>query len=360
MTRTIINSLLRITSVFLLITAAFSSEIWAQDQPTANALYVCTPCNGECDTLSFTEGGVCNHCNMPLILEKDIVKKRSIAFYLQDGVEILDFAGPMEVFAYAGYEVFTVSKDKDPIITQGILKVMPDYSITNAPAADILAFFGGNAGVAYKDPEVINWVKSQEDIEYYFSVCTGAFILAEAGLLEGKSATTFHDALDNFESNYPEIDVLKDIRFVDNGTIITTAGISAGIDGALHLVAKLNGFDMARKTAYFMEYDKWIPGEGLLLSEDNPYKGLMNVEKLKAYVGTYEYLDNSKVVIAINEREQSLIAIMGEKKYPLFYHGSDTIVALNGEEVLFQRNENQTVIGFKSSKYVDTLFHKLD
>ncbi len=196
--------------------------------------------------------------------------KKSIAFYLQNGVEILDFAGPMEVFAYAGHEIFTVSLDKKLIKSQGILKIEADYTIDNAPKADIVAFFGGNSSAASKNKKVINWVKMQSP-EYYFSVCTGAFVLAEAGILDGKTATTFHNAAQLLEEKYSKINVLKDVRYVDNGNIITTAGVSAGIDGALHLVAKLQGLDKAKQTARYMEYDKWIPGEGVILSEDSPY-----------------------------------------------------------------------------------------
>ena len=203
-------------------------------------------------------------------LEKN-AKIKTIAFYLQPGVEILDFAGPMEVFAYAGYKIFTVSKTKEPMLSQGILKILPDYSIEDTPQADILAFFGGNASNAYRDKNVINWVKAQTDVEYYFSVCTGAFILAEAGILDGNTATTFHGALDGLKKNYPKVNVKRNVRFVDNGTVITTAGVSAGIDGALHMVAKLQGVEKAREVAFYMEYDKWKPGEGLILTADNPY-----------------------------------------------------------------------------------------
>jgi len=296
---------------------------------------------------------------MPIVLKGDLVKTWRIAFHLQDGVEILDFAGPMEVFAYAGFEVFTVSKNKNPIVTQGILKIIPDYSITDVPPADILAFFGGNSTEASKDPDVINWVKPQKNIKYYFSVCTGAFILAESGLLDNKTATTFHDALDNLESSYTKINVLKNVRFVDNGNIITTAGISAGIDGALRLVAKLKGFYAARETAYYMEYDKWIPGEGLLLSEDDPYKGFMDIDQLEVYVGTCEYLDNAQIEIKINKNEKSLFAVVDSREYPLFYHKKDTISSLNGDIVIFRRTDNQVIIGFKSSRYGDKLFAKL-
>ena len=235
-----------------------------------NGQYICPPCNMSCDTLEFKTPGKCNHCNMTLIAKKSkLDRPLKIAFYLQDGVEVLDFAGPMEVFAYAGYEVFTVSKTKDIIISQGILKIVPDYSIDNAPFADVLAFFGGNASSASNDKSVINWIKKQPNIDYYFTVCTGAFILAESGLLNGKTATTFHRSLNRLEKNYPKVNVKKNVRFVDNGNIVTTAGISAGIDGALHFVAKLEGLEVAKSIAQQMEYDKWIPGEGLILTNEN-------------------------------------------------------------------------------------------
>jgi len=349
------------------ILTAFLFALTSHAQP-AESSYVCPPCDTACDSKTFVKPGKCDVCNMDLITkekrEREIIEaskgKKRIAFYLQYGVEVLDFAGPMEVFAYAGYEVFTVSKNKTPIISQGILKIIPDYSIEDAPSADILAFFGGNSDEASKDPEVINWVKSQKNIEYYFSVCTGAFILAESGILKDKSATTFHGALDNFEQSYPEINVLKNVRFVDNGKIITTAGISAGIDGALHLVAKLNGFNVARKAAYYMEYDKWIPGEGLLLSEDNPYKDFTDIDKLEAYVGVYEYLDDSQIEIKINENEKSLFAIVDTRKYPLFYHKNDTFSNINDDKIIFERKRNHSINGFKSNKYGDKLFIKLN
>tara|TARA_R110000772_G_scaffold259411_1_gene377020 strand:- start:272 stop:1081 length:810 start_codon:yes stop_codon:yes gene_type:complete len=247
---------------------------------TMESPYVCPPCDSTCDSKTFDKAGKCDVCHMDLITkekrERDIMEtskeKKKIAFYLQDGVEVLDFAGPMEVFVYAGYEIFTVSKTKEPILSQGILKVIPDFSITDAPKSDILAFFGGNADNAYRDREVIDWVKAQTDVEYYFSVCTGAFVLAEAGILENQTATTFHEALDGLENRYPNVNVKRDVRFVDNGTVITTAGVSAGIDGALHMVAKLQGLEKAKEVAFYMEYDKWEPGEGLILTADNPYK----------------------------------------------------------------------------------------
>ena len=258
-------------SILLLQLATFSV---AQTGKATDLAYFCTLCNNECDKIEFDKPGKCNHCNMALVKMSKAERKKelsrkpiTVAFYLQDGIEVLDFAGPMEVFAYAGFKVFTVSKTRDPITSQGILKVIPDYSIDDAPPADMIAFFGGNAGNGFDD-KVITWLKSREkSTEYFFSVCTGAFALGKAGILDNKTATTFHLSIDNLRKSFPKTKVVSDARFVDNGNIITTAGISAGIDGALHLVAKLRGEQAAKETAAYMEYDKWVPKEGLILSE---------------------------------------------------------------------------------------------
>ncbi len=235
--------------------------------------FFCPPCGSDCDTLTFKKEGKCPHCSMALVRQSlaerraEITKKKiSIGFYLQNGVEILDFAGPMEVFSYAGFDVFTISKTKEPIISQGILKIIPEFSIEDAPSSDILAFFGGNASVASKDSSVIDWINARKSAtEYHFSVCTGAFIIAKAGLLDNMTATTFHSSIEDLKKSYTKTKVLSDVRFVDNGKVITTAGISAGIDGALHLVAKLKGEQAAIDVARYMEYDNWLPNKGLIL-----------------------------------------------------------------------------------------------
>lgn len=234
--------------------------------------YYCPACGNDCDKIAYVSPGKCPHCGMTLIEQTVAEHKRTLSgkklkvlFYLQDGVEVLDFAGPMEVFSYAGFDVSVVSKTKAPIISQGVLKIIPDYSIDDAPNADILAFFGGNTGNATKDPAVIAWVKKQTGPEYYFSVCTGAFILGKAGFLDNLTATTFHSSIDDLRQAQPNTKVLANVRFVDNGRVMTTAGISAGIDGALHLVAKIRGLDAAKQAAAYMEYDKWVPDNGLVV-----------------------------------------------------------------------------------------------
>jgi transcriptional regulator GlxA family with amidase domain len=240
--------------------------------------YYCPPCGNNCDQLVFTAPGKCPHCGMTLVLEsmakhqhKSETKRLKVLFYLQNGVEVLDFAGPMEVFSYAGFDVSVVSKTKDPIISQGILKIIPEYSITDAPPADIIAFFGGSSGNASNDPAVIQWLKTAPSPEYYFSVCTGAFILGKAGFLDNMTVTTFHESIESLKQAVPKARVLSNVRYVDNGKVITTAGISAGIDGALHLVEKIRGKEVAVQTAKYMEYDKWVPEQGLVMASS---KGL--------------------------------------------------------------------------------------
>ncbi|WP_238719065.1 DJ-1/PfpI family protein [Pelagihabitans pacificus] len=341
--------------ISILILSLLVNFAMGQNSIKTSAKYICPPCNASCDGIEHDSPGVCPHCNM-VYVRKDFSK--TIAFYLQDGVEVLDFAGPMEVFAYAGYEVFTVSATQKPIRSQGILTVTPDYSIENAPKADILAFFGGNSAAAYKNKKVIDWIKSQEDVQYYFSVCTGAFVLAESGILDGKTATTFHNSLDDLESQYPEVDVRKNVRFVDNGKVITTAGISAGIDGALHLVAKLQGLNAAKRTAYYMEYDNWNIGDGLILATDNPYN-VPSKPDLSIFEGTYEYKDNTHLVLAYDEANGNLNAKIQGTNYPIYHEKEDLFSDTNSQPVFFKRNEKNEIVGYELIENT-RLFKKLN
>jgi len=242
--------------------------LWGMAQQKG-ADYVCPPC-GQCDSIVYHKPGVCPHCGMTLVLRDTASipgqQPYSICFYLYDGTEVLDFAGPLEVFSYAGFKIFTVGKTKAPVTIQGILKVNPNYCIQDAPPADIFAIFGGDDDVAAGDPEVISWIKSRDaGTKGYFSVCTGAFVLGRAGLLDDLTVTTFHNSIQSLQKAVPSAKVLANVRYVDNGRIITTAGISAGIDGALHLVAKLKGEAEAERIAKHMEYDKYVPEQGLVV-----------------------------------------------------------------------------------------------
>ncbi len=254
----------------------FSSFACAQTGQTA-AKYYCTPCNAACDTVSHDTPGNCEHCGMKLVALNDAEikeiaalhseKELNVAIFIHQGVELLDFAGPGEVFASApGFNVYTVAASEEPIISQGFVKITPEFSFGNCPKPDIIVLPGGATNIPMADPAVISWIESTvPETLLSMSVCTGAGLLSKAGLLDGKTVTTFHNYIDALQEMTPKAKVVRDTRFVDNGSVVTTAGVSAGIDGALHVVAKLRGDEAARRTAEYMEYDKWKPEEGLIV-----------------------------------------------------------------------------------------------
>lgn len=184
--------------------------------------------------------------------------RRNVAIVLYQGVELLDFAGPGEVFAAAGdaFRVYTVAETKQPLLSEGFLTVLPEFSIADAPAPDILVIPGGSVRSVIRSPAMLAWVKqvTAKD-EVTMSVCNGALVLAENGALAGLKATTHWSALAALRAREPRATVLDDARFVDNGRIVTTAGVSAGIDGALHLVARLLGDAEAAEVAHYMQYE---------------------------------------------------------------------------------------------------------
>src|SRR5262245_18786608 len=197
---------------------------------------------------------------------------RNVAIVVYDQAEPLDWTGPYEVYNDAAqfgsaagqpaFNVYIVSKTKDPVNAQG-LTVVPSYSIEDAPKPDIVLFPGGPSSKVHEDPEFFAWAKkASTEAEIAQSVCTGAFVLGKAGLLDGLEVTTFHGAIDNLQKTYPKAAVKRGRRFVDNGHVVTTAGISAGIDGSLHIVARLLGRRIADQVATYMEY-AWVPEASL-------------------------------------------------------------------------------------------------
>ena len=193
-------------------------------------------------------------------LAADADAPKNVAILLYDGVQIIDYTGPYEVLGQVrGFRVYTVSETGKTLTTAMGMSVNPKHDFASAPAPDILVVPGGNAEAAYGNPRVVAWVRERAAAaEYVMSVCNGAFILAKAGLLDGKKATTFYGLIDEFRAFAPKTEVVIDQRFVDNGTVITTAGLSSGIDGALHLVSKIRGEAKAKAVALHIEYD-WNP-----------------------------------------------------------------------------------------------------
>ena len=186
-------------------------------------------------------------------------KTLTVAILLFDRAEIIDFAGPWEVFGGAGYKVFTVAEKLDPVNTVYGQKVVADYTFDNSPKADVLLVPGGGVSGAVANAKLIKWVQDNAKTStYVMSVCTGAFILAKAGLLDGLTATTVRGGIDRLATAAPNIKVVYDKRYVDNGKIITTAGLSSGIDGSFYLVSRMLGKGRAQQTALGLEY-KWDP-----------------------------------------------------------------------------------------------------
>ncbi len=193
---------------------------------------------------------------------------KTLGILLFDDVELLDFAGPFEVFSLAEKEetgeklfsVVTVTQTGQSIQAMQTLKVTPNYSFENCPRLDILLIPGGRGArnVEIHNHHLLEWIATKAaEVKCILSVCTGSLILAELGLLNGRKATTHWASIAAMQANYPKITVLKNIRFVDEGSIMTSAGISAGIDLSLHYIEKSFGSSMAQKIVDRMEYDPY-------------------------------------------------------------------------------------------------------
>jgi transcriptional regulator GlxA family with amidase domain len=192
-----------------------------------------------------------------------------VAVAISEGVTVIDFAGPWEVFQdvwipgrgkemedQMAFQLFTVSEKTDPVIGSGGLKLVPDYTFESAPAPKVVVVPAQRGSAALH-----KWLRAvTETTDVTMSVCTGAFQLAKAGLLSGKSATTHHDFIESLTKQFPDIDVKRGLRFVEGPKISTAGGLSSGIDLALRVVDRYFGREAAERTASYMEYQSkgWI------------------------------------------------------------------------------------------------------
>jgi transcriptional regulator GlxA family with amidase domain len=188
---------------------------------------------------------------------EDLKEPMNVAILIFHHAQVLDYAGPYDVFTSAGkknFNVYTVAANKEAITTMPNLSVNPQYTILNCPKPDLLIIPGGMWTSV--DDNTLEWVKkNSNEADFTFSVCTGAFILAEIGILDSLEATTHNAGLELLEKNYPSIkNVHRNSRFVDNGNVITSAGVSAGIDASLYLVSKILGKPWAEAIATNLEY----------------------------------------------------------------------------------------------------------
>jgi transcriptional regulator GlxA family with amidase domain len=186
-----------------------------------------------------------------------------VAFAISSGFNVIDHCGPWEVFqdvhlpergsdmdAMMPFRLFTVSESRRPVQGTGGLTVLPDHTFADAPPARVVV-----VGAQRGSPALHEWLrKSAKTADIVMSVCTGAFQLARAGLLNGLEATTHHDAIDRLAQEFPDVRVRRGQRFVDNGRIATAGGLTSGVDLALHVVSRYFGPAAAERTATYMEY----------------------------------------------------------------------------------------------------------
>lgn len=192
-----------------------------------------------------------------------------VAFLISEGAVMIDFAGPWEVFqdvnipgANNPFHLYTVAETKKPIHASGGMQIVPDFTIANAPAPKVIVIPAQSA----LSEATKRWVrKATQQTDVTMSVCTGAFALASTGLLSGKAATTHHSAYGSLAMEYPDIRIKRGARFVEAGNLATAGGLSSGIDLALRVVERYYGHEVARQTAFDMEYQ----GEGWMNPDSN-------------------------------------------------------------------------------------------
>ncbi len=197
--------------------------------------------------------------------------KQTVGILIFDDVEVLDFCGPFEVFAVTQmpghdandddskpFHVVTIAERHDVVRCRGGLLVQPHFSIDDHPPLDILVVPGGwGTRREVSNDRLLDWIARQDKTtSITTSVCTGAFLLAACGLLDGLPATTHWASIERLRQTHPSVMVHDDVRYVDNGHIVTSAGVSAGIDMALHVVSRLLGEEVANETARRMEYER--------------------------------------------------------------------------------------------------------
>jgi transcriptional regulator GlxA family with amidase domain len=208
---------------------------------------------------------------MPLVwsISGAQLQHRTVGILIFDDVEVLDFCGPFEVFSSVRkpgkedpdarrlFDVCIIAEEERTVRCRGNLLINPHFTIATHPPLNILLIPGGHGTRRERTNQVVlDWIATQnKSTELTTSVCTGAFLLAALGLLDGRKATTHWASFDWMRENHPAVEMQEDVRFVDEDRIITSAGVSAGIDMALHIIERLHGHDIAAETARYMEYD---------------------------------------------------------------------------------------------------------
>lgn len=263
-------------------------------------IYRCEPCGCQHDDVVFGEPGSCPSCNMTLnarLHGYETIRRQSLSvgILLFDGADIMDVTGPWSVFAHARLSVSTVAKTKDDVQLGGGLVLTPDYGLEDFPKVDVLVIPGGGPAESNQDPEIVSWLKTQRDsVETMFSVCSGAFLLAKAGILDGQQATTFASLIPQFEQEFPKVKVVRDTKYTNNGNVFTSAGLSSGIEASYQLLAEYYGQGFAQNVANHMEFDWDIKSDYARTQlADNYLLSLQSIVGLFAQEFNYSYGGNN-------------------------------------------------------------------
>jgi len=253
--------------VFILLLMTYSYTLAQEEKDTKAAIgdivYRCAPCGCAHDDHIFLAMGDCPSCNMTLIptlhgiaLRTFTTETPRVGIFIFNGADVMDVTGPISVFEHAGFNVVTFALEDTPISIGHAIELRPDYTLENLPQVDILVFPGG--GMAESDPgnkKVTTFIQKRiESTKVMFSVCSGAFFFGEAGILKGQKATTFASLIPSLKSNYKNAIVLNDVKYTDNGKVVTSSGLSSGIDAAFQVVSKFLGQGRAQDIANHMEY----------------------------------------------------------------------------------------------------------
>jgi len=187
----------------------------------------------------------------------------NIGIYIYDNAEVLDFSGPFEVFTTAQriskkslFTTYLINEVNQIVKARANYKVIPDHHINNHPNLDLLIVVGGDHSQEVNKPEVIEWISHQsKKVRIIASVCTGAFLLAKAGVITDQEVTTHWEDISDLQQQYPNLQVKREVRWVEQNNLITSGGISAGIDMSLYLVSQFSSLELAEATAKQMEFN---------------------------------------------------------------------------------------------------------
>ncbi len=292
-----------ISLFFLLFTALQAQEKELTSDTTDQIIYTCPPCGCDKDGEHLSHGGQCPSCDMALRPDypglKRVAnpqKRPTVGMLLYNGADIMDVTGPWSVFEHARFNIITAAKTKETVSLGMSMELKPDFTLENMPEVDILVIPGGGPAEMNQDMEIVEWIKKRyENTETLFSVCSGAFFLGLAGLLDENEATTFSSLIPSLSRQFPKSKVLNNVKYTDNGKIVTSAGLSSGVDAAFHVVSKYYGQGRAQDIANHMEYAWNIKTEYARTQlADNYLQSIRSLVGLFAKKYTYSHGDNQK------------------------------------------------------------------